>query len=87
MDVGGTEVPAVVFEVLSPSSRRLDAGVKRKRYLAAGVEEVWLVDPESKGVEVHTRAGVDAAVGSDVVRSAAVPGFELVPDRLFAGPG
>jgi Uma2 family endonuclease len=83
LDGRGAPLPIVVFEVLSSSTRRRDAGVKRKEYLRAGVQEVWLVDPDSKGIEVHTRAGVDTALGDQRVTSAAVGGFSLSPSGLF----
>lgn len=39
-------------EVLSPSSRLYDREVKRGAYLALGVREYWIVDPETCSVEV-----------------------------------
>jgi Uma2 family endonuclease len=84
-DVG---IPLVVFEILSPSTARRDRGLKRRRYLEAGVEEVWLVDRASGTVEVHDRSGAPprAAKGPDEVRSRALPGFSLTPATLFAEP-
>ncbi len=80
----GTVVPLVVFEVASPSSRARDRGFKRQKYLEAGVAEVWTVDEEAGRVEVHTPSGVATARGREPARSAAIPGFALVPDDLFA---
>jgi len=39
-------VPALVAEVLSDSTRKLDETYKRDRYEQAGVQEYWIVDPE-----------------------------------------
>ena len=84
MDEGGTLVPVVAFEVVLASGSRDVLDTKRRKYLGAGVEEVWLIDHRTKGIEVHTRAGVDASNGSDPVSSSVLPGFSLVPKTLFA---
>lgn len=44
--------PDLVIEILSPSTGERDRTVKKKLYARAGVTEYWLVDPESKTVEV-----------------------------------
>ena len=40
-----TETPALVVEVLSPSSSRYDRTMKSSRYAEAGVPQYWMVDP------------------------------------------
>ncbi len=82
-DVG---IPLLVVEVVSPSTARRDRGVKRRRLLAAGVEEVWIVDREAGTVEVYDASGCRVATGEEAIASHAVPGFEVVPSRLFAPP-
>ena len=47
--------PALVVEVLSPSTRRHDRGLKARRYAELGVEHYWIVDPERKLLEFHRR--------------------------------
>lgn len=37
--------PALAVEVLSPSTRYIDLGLKRSRYEAAGCPSYWVVDP------------------------------------------
>ena len=44
--------PDLVVEILSPGTARRDLGTKREKYEAAGVREYWIVDPESRSVEV-----------------------------------
>lgn len=39
------DVPDLAVEVLSPSTRRYDLGVKRARYDEQGLPELWIVDP------------------------------------------
>jgi Uma2 family endonuclease len=81
--VGGTEVPLIAFEVLSPTSRRTDRGVKRRKYLETGAAEVWLVDPSDRSIEVHSAAGVRRATGATAACSDALPDFRITPDALF----
>jgi Uma2 family endonuclease len=50
---GCNGAPDLVIEILSPSNSRHDRIVKFQKYLAAGVREYWVVDPDNKGVEVH----------------------------------
>ncbi len=84
--------PQLVVEVRSPSTWTRDRGVKRERYEAWGVQELWLVDTRSSTVLVHRRAdraapAFDAPfeVGPDgALRSPMLPGFELAAQRLFA---
>jgi len=85
--VGGTEVPLIAFEVLSPSGARFDRGIKRRKYLETGVAEVWLVDLKARAIEVHERDGVRRATGSTSLRSTALPELEVAPTSLFAGLG
>jgi len=70
-------VPAVVVEVLSPSTARHDRERKTGIYLAAGVAEVWLVDPDTGAVEVHTHAGATAYAPDEPATSRAVPGLTV----------
>lgn len=43
--------PLLVVEVTSPASADADRGVKRRRYLEAGIPEYWVVDPDRRHVE------------------------------------
>jgi len=44
--------PDLAVEILSDSTAQRDLSVKRKLYAKYGVREYWIVDPESKSVEV-----------------------------------
>lgn len=48
--------PDFVLEVLSPSTSRKDSVLKLKKYLAAGVKEYWLLDPEAMKLTVFSLA-------------------------------
>jgi Uma2 family endonuclease len=82
-DVG---IPLLAIEVLSPSTAARDRRRKCQRLLAAGTAEVWLVDAAAGVVERHDADGVLRARGEETLRSRVVPGFEVVPARLFAPP-
>lgn len=47
--------PALVVEVLSPDTRRVDEKTKYRLFDRAGVREYWLVDPELDVVKVFRR--------------------------------
>ena len=41
--------PDMVIEILSPSTRKKDMGIKtEKNYITARVREYWMVDPDKK---------------------------------------
>ena len=53
----GIEAPPVlVVEILSPSTRAQDCGLKARRYAELGVEHYWIVDPERERLECHRLA-------------------------------
>ena len=79
-------IPLLVVEVLSPSTRERDRGVKAALLLGLGVGEVWLVDPEARTIEVRTPDGAQTFTGSAPARSEVLPGFELIPDLLYVPP-
>ena len=43
--------PLLVVEILSPSTRKQDRGIKAERYAELGVPDSWIVDPEQQAVE------------------------------------
>ena len=52
-DCGCSGAPDLIFEIASPSSRKLDYGLKNMIYLQAGVREYWIVDPAKEKVVVY----------------------------------
>jgi Uma2 family endonuclease len=45
--------PDLVVEIVSPSNTHSELFLKFQYYLEAGVREYWVIDPESKKVQVH----------------------------------
>lgn len=52
-DRGCSGAPDLIFEVVSPSSRRMDYNQKNALYANAGVREYWIVDPVKERVTVY----------------------------------
>ena len=52
-EIGCKGAPDMVIEILSPSTARHDRVTKYRLYERAGVREYWIVDPDTKTVNVH----------------------------------
>jgi Uma2 family endonuclease len=50
---GAAGAPTLAVEILSPSTALLDRFAKKGVYVQTGVEELWLVDPETKRIEIY----------------------------------
>ena len=79
--------PDLAVEVISPSNQATDMHRKIRQLLAAGTMLIWIVYPELRNVDVHTRAGAitlnatDNLSGGDVL-----PGFEIPVREIFPAP-
>ena len=61
-----TEVPQLIVETLSPSTRRRDVGDKLTAYRDAGVPSYWVVDPISPRLRVWRLEDGDYVETADV---------------------
>ena len=52
-DRGCCGAPDLIFEIVSPSSRKLDYGIKNIIYAQSGIREYWIVDPAKEKVVVY----------------------------------
>jgi Uma2 family endonuclease len=50
---GCTGAPDMVIEIMSPSTSRHDRLVKFQAYQKAGVREYWIIDPDTKTLQVN----------------------------------
>jgi len=83
--------PALVIEVLSKSTRKRDAQVKRRLFERTGVREYWLVDPELDTVQVFrpsaegklARVVELSAEDGDVLTTPLLPGCQIGLRELF----
>jgi len=85
--------PELVVEVLSPSTKHVDRGAKRRLYERQGVTEYWLIDPLLETVQVFRRERDRFEVAADLVRqrdaapaslsTPLLPGLQLSLDEVF----
>jgi Uma2 family endonuclease len=77
--------PGLVVEILSPSTRRRDIGIKRAAYLRWAVPEYWMVDVERRAITVVRPGRADETV-TDTLRwqpLSDVPALVLEISALF----
>lgn len=76
--------PDLAVEVISPSERYEDIQQKITQYLAWGVKAVWIVEPATRTVTIHTADGVTRLASGDTLEAGpAAPGFACRVERLF----
>ena len=75
-DRGIERAPLLVAEILSPSTRAQDRGVKMRRYADLGVPHYWIVDPDAQTIECRRLDGGTYRIVAD----AAVPEVLRHPD-------
>ncbi|MEE1196772.1 MAG: Uma2 family endonuclease [Lachnospiraceae bacterium] len=69
--------PDLVIEILSKSTRKKDSIIKLNKYMDAGVQEYWIVDPEKKKIMVYDFQSDTYPV---------IYGFEdIIPVGIFGG--
>jgi Uma2 family endonuclease len=77
--------------VLSPRTRKVDLGVKARRYLDCGVREYWVIDPRERTIIlfVATRDADGELLWerdeSPILVSRLLPGFALETLDFFPG--
>jgi Uma2 family endonuclease len=81
--------PDLVVEILPPGTRQRDLSTKSALYARFGVQEYWIVDPESRIVPVLSLVGdhyVPIPLADEVaIESRVLPGLELTLASVFAG--
>ena len=80
--------PDLVVEILSPATAHRDLTEKKRLYEEHGVQEYWVVDPDTRTVEIHVRTDPAFTLHQRCVEegtgtSALLEGFELGLDELF----
>jgi Uma2 family endonuclease len=78
-------LPTLAVEIVNLPSRSLAQLIsKAERYLVAGVQQVWIIDPQSQTLMVlHTDRSMEVFKSSMTVINELFPGQEFVVDRLF----
>ncbi|QWF23682.1 Uma2 family endonuclease [Nocardioides sp. LMS-CY] len=80
--------PLLAVEVLSPSTRHIDLGLKRSAYEAARCPAYWVVDPEGPSVTAWELRGGEyvvagTATGAETLTLAAPYPVSITPERLL----
>ena len=82
--------PNLVIEIASPGTRKRDETIKRRLYEQSGVDEYWIVDPETDVVRISrreadafTRVSELSREAGDVLTTPLLPGLELALSRIF----
>lgn len=86
-----TGAPEIVIEILSPGPKNeaRDRKVKRHLYSVNGVSEYWILDLESRTMEIHRAARTggfrskQVLHDGDIVTSPLLPGFQCEVTRLL----
>ncbi len=71
--------PDIVIEILSPSNRDDDLNTKLPKYLALGIPEVWIIDPEDSTLTIH-QTGQDPVIFS---KPESLVGSKIFPEIQF----
>jgi Uma2 family endonuclease len=81
-----TLVPELAVEVLSDSNTVQEMRRKRREYFAAGVQVVWLIDPDTRTAQVFTAPdrGIILDESQSLDGGSVLPGFTLALKDLFA---
>ncbi|MDR0307839.1 MAG: Uma2 family endonuclease [Chitinispirillales bacterium] len=87
-DKGYRGVPDFIIEIISPSSTRHDRWVKNNLYKSAGVREYWIIDPNSKTMDVFLLANGEylnrAYSETDTLEVSVLPGCVINLQEVFA---
>ena len=79
--------PDLVIEVLSPSTKRIDQGIKLRLYERFGVPEYWVIDPSDEMVSMYrldsgalvlcAQISHESDPSAAILSTPLLPGFEL----------
>ena len=80
-----TAAPELVIEIVSSSDRWSEIRKKIGEYFAAGVDRVWIVEPERRKVAVFSEPTkmIELAEADTLRGEGALAGFELAVSDLF----
>lgn len=77
-------VPEIVVEVRSKNDTTPEVLAKRDEYFAAGVQVVWVLDPDDQTVAVHAPGASPVVfLPTDTFTSPLLPGFAVPVVELF----
>jgi Uma2 family endonuclease len=80
-----TGAPEIAIEVVSPTDTAVHLRRKIDAYLTNGSRSVWVVYPEARLIEIHTRDGVREFTGDQQIQDGVLPGFSQPAESFFEG--
>ena len=75
--------PDIVIEVLSPSETQRRMRCKIDAYLAWGVSEIWIIDPDARTLEIHRRDGSQSLTEGSWLTTESIPGWRIQVSEIF----
>ncbi|CAN5132994.1 Uma2 family endonuclease [soil metagenome] len=77
--------PDIVVEVVSPNDGKYEVDEKIEEYLSIGVPLVWIVNPETRIVEIHRPDGsvTKLHASEEITGEAVLPGFRCPVADFF----
>ena len=79
--------PDFVVEILNKSTEKIDRGIKKDDYVLHGVQEYWIVNPDTREVEQYLLADeqyeLKEKIGHGTVRCAVLQGLEIPLTAIF----
>lgn len=87
VEVGFVEgAPDLAIEIVSPGDRFVDVEAKVQEYIHAGARAVWVVEPRSRRVLVHTPDNlIRIFTEADTLATDSLPDFACPVARFFSG--
>ena len=85
---GAEGAPDLVIEILSPKTAQLDLSVKREIYARTGVQELWIVEPETRLVKVYrlpsnAQTPVETLSADQSLTTPLLPGLSIDLSNVF----
>jgi len=80
--------PAIVVEILSPSTADRDRALKAKRYEATGVPHYWVVDVDAQRLDCYRLSGdsyvlAATAIGGEPLQHQDWPDLRIDPGAIW----
>ena len=79
-------IPELVVEIRSKNDTRPEIAAKNEEYFDAGVELIWVIDPETQSVSASRRGQPDELFQpADTLTCQLIPGLAIAVSELFRG--
>lgn len=77
------DIPLIVVEVVSPSQMLAEIRIKTHFYRSVGIDEVWVIDPNTQVIEVWHVQGQTTLSPTQTLTSVLLPGFAVAAAYLL----